>query len=563
VGKVRIVSGGEEGNYQVQRVYDEKSLEVRKNLLQAKITSLTEENAKLETEIAELQEKYAEAANAYNAALWQFIQALRSAAAAGEEYPTNDYGYAEKYGEAYRLNAEMSELKRTKALNDIGIEKANQTLASLNALKDPPIEQAWCADFTEDATGELASIEVPGEPQKLLVYPQARNQGAHSPSRDGILMPRLWATPEQAYWCAAVLPGWQRWKPTYRTGTITAIDYENDTCTISIGSAVSSAQSLEINPVGGTIFEGVPIEYMLCNAGAFEVDDKVVVQFDNQWYWDEGKVIGFAENPKPCITFYCHMKNEGPRMTHDFCWTVRTCVDWGNGSFSFLQDVTESYVFNSTQTIEIKVDDEILTTVTVEQDYEFRETGDHTCDEYTYGTTSAFSVNISFTHPNGKYSVDETFYDEMDGETALLADGGGFRCRSCSTFGVGAKGEIYFIVVEYKNATPMGVPEGETGAPILMDKTRKRIEYDRDGVKTETVVSSIQETWWNAVSVRTEPLIATSYFPNGDPDGGYFCRPTETVRIHPVKMDNFVYGWAANNLAPNDVDEYTTVTPAQ
>jgi len=32
-----------------------------------------------------------------------------------------------------------------------------------------------------------------------------------------------------------------------------------------------------------------------------------VVQFDNQWYWDQGKVIGFAEGPKLCIPEYIYL----------------------------------------------------------------------------------------------------------------------------------------------------------------------------------------------------------------------------------------------------------------
>ena len=47
------------------------------------------------------------------------------------------------------------------------------------------------------------------------------------------------------------------------------------------------------------ILIAVPVEYMNCNAGAFAVGDRVVVQFIDQ-KWETPKVVGFVENPQAC-----------------------------------------------------------------------------------------------------------------------------------------------------------------------------------------------------------------------------------------------------------------------
>ena len=99
--------------------------------------------------------------------------------------------------------------------------------------------------------------------------------------------------------------------PTYRYGTITSIDYGANTCNLDLEAAASSQQNIDVNQ--GTSLAGVPIEYMYCNAGAFEVDDVVLIEFTNQDYATP-KVIGFKSNPKRCtqwVVFKCWAKNSG------------------------------------------------------------------------------------------------------------------------------------------------------------------------------------------------------------------------------------------------------------
>ncbi len=117
---------------------------------------------------------------------------------------------------------------------------------------------------------------------------------------DGLMTAPQVMSPEQAFLTAAVMPGWQKWRPTYRTGTITALDVDADTASVSLDAAASSAKGLGINQTGS--LSNVPVSYMTCNAKAFEVGDRCVVRFTSQ-DWSRPVVIGFVDNPKPCETF--------------------------------------------------------------------------------------------------------------------------------------------------------------------------------------------------------------------------------------------------------------------
>lgn len=152
--------------------------------------------------------------------------------------------------------------------------------------------QMWCTDYTEGATGFAGVMEMNGEQDLLIITPGA------VPLANAQLKPRELTSPEQAYWNVAALPGWQKYKPTYRTGVLTAIDFDTDTAGVTLDAALSSAQRLDINQSAS--LENVPVSYMECNADAFKVGDRVVVAFQDQ-NWESPEVIGFVDNPKPCI----------------------------------------------------------------------------------------------------------------------------------------------------------------------------------------------------------------------------------------------------------------------
>jgi hypothetical protein len=127
-----------------------------------------------------------------------------------------------------------------------------------------------------------------------VLLPGARSHVAS----DGYVRAREVQSPWQAYYNAAILPGWQKWMPTYRWGTISAIDYDNNKADVALSAATSSAASLGVNQ--SSTLAGLPVVYMSCNADAFAVGDRVIVAFTGQ-NWNDARVIGFVDTPRMCI----------------------------------------------------------------------------------------------------------------------------------------------------------------------------------------------------------------------------------------------------------------------
>jgi len=109
------------------------------------------------------------------------------------------------------------------------------------------------------------------------------------------LQPTQSSGPSAVFYNKALLPGYQKWFPTFRIGTITAID--GDLCNVSLDDATSSQQKLDINQQKSLV--NVPIKYGNCNGAVFEVGDNIVVEFKGR---DATKpvVIGFQDHPRAC-----------------------------------------------------------------------------------------------------------------------------------------------------------------------------------------------------------------------------------------------------------------------
>lgn len=205
---------------------------------------------------------------------------------------------AELSGQAQGLRRELSMVAfNTKALR--------QRLTMLQGIADDPIIPAWCADFSEELAGEVATIEPTAEGwARTIIRPGYFDGAAYSASAHGQLHHRASQSPAQVYFNAAILPGVQRWRPQYRIGTLTFVDEDLDICNLSLQSEDSSANNLLIDPPNGPLaLSNVPIEYMECDAEAFEAGDRVVVEFQGR-DWSQPRVIGFESNPVPCLPEY-------------------------------------------------------------------------------------------------------------------------------------------------------------------------------------------------------------------------------------------------------------------
>jgi hypothetical protein len=129
-------------------------------------------------------------------------------------------------------------------------------------------------------------------------------------------------------------PGWQKWKPTFRVGEVTSLDTDADTANVTLDDALSFDQGFDVNQEA--TLEDVPVEYMTCNAAAFEIGDRVVVAFTGQ-DWGSPKIVGFESNPRQCAYIF------GMDSTNAYFWVpnslMQTLID-NRTSLTFMQGGT-------------------------------------------------------------------------------------------------------------------------------------------------------------------------------------------------------------------------------
>ncbi len=156
------------------------------------------------------------------------------------------------------------------------------------------IMDAWCVDGTIGLEGTVGTIEIPGELRNGLVMIAAG--GSFYRAINGWVQPVISSMPATYIFNYCLMPAWQRFQPTYRTGVITSLD--GGVCDVSLHKAISSirprGRAIDINAANS--LQGVPIEYRDgMNGAAFEVGNKVVVRFVHQ-SWENPVVIGFMKN---------------------------------------------------------------------------------------------------------------------------------------------------------------------------------------------------------------------------------------------------------------------------
>jgi hypothetical protein len=297
MGYAKILSGGPTGRYSIELDYGSTNKTAGLAALNALLVRLDDDINELQVKIAEADAKEAAQLLRVQEEENALILLAQSGLPAGSpELDTILFNFElfklrelQKNHASIRLRLEALETERALTVKRI---------AEWNAFQPIETRNAWCVDFTEDGAVNsfVGTVDIPGESNLLLIAPGCRG---FIPA-DGALFAREIMSPAQAYFNAAILPGWQKFKPTYRWGTITAINYDADTANVTVASATSSARSLNVNQ--GTSLVNVPVEYLDCDADAFEVGDRCVVQFVGQ-DWSNPRVIGFLDNPKPCIAW--------------------------------------------------------------------------------------------------------------------------------------------------------------------------------------------------------------------------------------------------------------------
>jgi len=172
----------------------------------------------------------------------------------------------------------------------------------------PNMVYAWCIDYTEGLKKSLlvGTIELFDDTNKPLDEP-ILIQSKGSAKDPKIIQPAISSGGMAIAYNITALPALQKYKPLYRSGIISNIDYLNDTCDISFSkepqfSAIRGFIKADKYKIISNNLVGSPIRYMDCDAEAFVNNDKVVVEFalgsDNKTL--VGTVVGFVSNPFKC-----------------------------------------------------------------------------------------------------------------------------------------------------------------------------------------------------------------------------------------------------------------------
>lgn len=274
MGKAQIISGGTGGLYAIKILYDRARATARIAKIDAAVASLDTILATLASELAAQQSAYEAAKTTSPAKTFAELAAMASA-----------------------INAKKAKLDLYL------VERASKkaTKRQLQAIPVDPNASAWCADLTTNLSGNVGTIEPNGEPAGYIIRPGYQGGAVFNAARDGQVQPVLANTPEGTFVNKALMPGWQKWRPTIRIGTINTINTTAHTCSLTLDTETSrerpAGPALDINQ--GLALANVPIQYMTCNSGAFAVGDRVVVEFTGQNF-NAPKVIGFESNPKAC-----------------------------------------------------------------------------------------------------------------------------------------------------------------------------------------------------------------------------------------------------------------------
>ena len=243
MGKAKIISHLGHAQYKCQIIKDITRVDVAKKRCEKGISEALEVKAKVKRDVANARDDVA--------ALGEKLDAAITAANGDSTDATVKALQKKQTNAADNLEAAQHALAQA-GLKWLAYTKELETYADIAGTENRTL---WCADDTETlaAGAEVGTIEINQETTDMLVAP-----GGKAP--DSILQPGMANDPLAAFLNWAILPGVQRWKPTYRLGTIKDIDYDADTCTVCLDDARSSAQNIKINEAGTECEKVKPVD---------------------------------------------------------------------------------------------------------------------------------------------------------------------------------------------------------------------------------------------------------------------------------------------------------------
>ena len=235
MGKALIKNGGPDGHYLIHLIRE--------------VTASTKRLAVVIEKIALVEERLLAAETAYNdavVALDNALIALDSAIAGGDE---TEMWEATETATTCRTKLEVA----LKSFADLKLE--NQSMvkerARLEALVAPEPVECYCADLTEDLgyNETVGTIEINGEGgSHIRIQPGGKTDNAL-----GLLEPAGDGSAAGAIFNLALFPLWQKHKPTYRGGRVSAVRLDRAVnppvvyCDVTLDAVLSPLSEIDVN----------------------------------------------------------------------------------------------------------------------------------------------------------------------------------------------------------------------------------------------------------------------------------------------------------------------------
>jgi hypothetical protein len=205
--------------------------------------------------------------------------------------------------------------------NKLKLQKSSSEKRIFELEKYAPDEfetEAWCIAFNENLTGLTKTIEIDYILERDPSGNQIRNDTGFwipatqdqttttPPSGYEILEHAMASSPHAVYFNLAILPAVQRDQGRYRIATLNSINDDNNTGNITFDGQYGASDNSNLNTEKAIFpivndnqsqsLSDVQITYPPCNAIAFEVNDRVIVDLTGNM----PEIIGFYSNPRKC-----------------------------------------------------------------------------------------------------------------------------------------------------------------------------------------------------------------------------------------------------------------------
>jgi len=237
MGQAKIISGGENGLYNIEIIKYAGSSTTRLASIAARLSALAVSMTTASNNVTAKLNALSAAQSALNILIAVYDGSTEQRAAI-------------KTATSSMITAQSEVTKAQMQLSKLTAEKSallsEQSLIN-SAMTTDVRSHIWCADFTEDlAPGVIVgTIEINGVDNQIVIMPGGNETGAL-----GLIQHSGVSTGAAVFYNKTLLPCWQKWKPTYRIGKIIAINFEDDTCDVGIAAQYSNEQGLPINQDG-------------------------------------------------------------------------------------------------------------------------------------------------------------------------------------------------------------------------------------------------------------------------------------------------------------------------